>query len=155
MLLTELDGIGNRAGVYVVAATNRPDMIDSAILRPGRLGTHIFVDVPHADGRVDILRTLYRTLLPKSTPEELDALEAVARDTRCNGFTGADLSNLHLAAAQVAVERMAVETSVKGVAATVNRIILPDWEEALRKTNASVSTESLKAFRRLKEKSWS
>ena len=61
-LLTELDGLSNRAGIYVVAATNRPDMIDPAMLRPGRLGTSVFVDLPTPDERVEILKACIRKL---------------------------------------------------------------------------------------------
>ncbi|KAI0385338.1 AAA-domain-containing protein [Hypomontagnella monticulosa] len=143
-LLTEMDGIGSRLGVYVVGATNRPDMIDPAILRPGRLGTNIFVDLPDADGRVDILKTRMRRLLPSYT--DFDVLEAVARDTRCNGFSGADLDNLHVAAGQAAVER----ADVRGP-----DVLLPeDWEAALNKIKPSVSYSHSSKFRELKELGW-
>ncbi|OTB05321.1 hypothetical protein M426DRAFT_21915 [Hypoxylon sp. CI-4A] len=140
-LLTELDGIGSRQGVYVVGATNRPDMIDPAIRRPGRLGTDIFVDLPDADGRVDILKTRMRRLLPSYT--EYDLLETVARDPRCNGFSGADIDHLHVAAGQAAVER--AETSGPDL------IIREDWETALNKIKPSVSYSQSSKFRELKE----
>ncbi|KAB8290675.1 hypothetical protein EYC80_008316 [Monilinia laxa] len=98
-LLTELDGLSNRAGIYVVGATNRPDMIDPAMLRPGRLGTSVFVDLPSPDERVEILKALYKRALPFARAEEIEALGPVARDERCNGYSGADLGNLHQAAA--------------------------------------------------------
>ncbi|KAL7623998.1 Ribosome biogenesis ATPase rix7 [Parahypoxylon ruwenzoriense] len=143
-LLTELDGIGSRQGVYVVGATNRPDMIDPAILRPGRLGTNIFVDLPDADGRVDILKTRMKRLLPSYT--EYAVLEAVARDPRCNGFSGADLDNLHVAAGQAAVER----ADVRGP-----DVLTPeDWETALNKIKPSVSYGHSSKFRELKEMGW-
>ncbi|KAI1471833.1 AAA-domain-containing protein [Daldinia caldariorum] len=144
-LLTELDGIGSRLGVYVVGATNRPDMIDPAILRPGRLGTNIFVDLPDANGRVDILRTRIKRLLPSYT--DYPVLEAVARDPRCEGFSGADLDNLHLAAGQAAVER----ADSKGGP----DVLLPeDWEAALNKIKPSVSDGHSSKFRALKEMGW-
>ncbi|KAI1802743.1 AAA-domain-containing protein [Daldinia bambusicola] len=144
-LLTELDGIGSRLGVYVVGATNRPDMIDPAILRPGRLGTNIFVDLPDADGRVDILRTRIKRLLPSYT--DYTVLEAVARDPRCEGFSGADLDNLHVAAGQAAVER----ADSKGGP----DVLLPeDWEAALNKIKPSVSDSHSSKFRVLKEMGW-
>ncbi|KAI1460752.1 AAA-domain-containing protein [Annulohypoxylon moriforme] len=143
-LLTELDGINSRLGVYVVGATNRPDMIDPAILRPGRLGTNIFVDLPDADGRVDILKTRMRRLLPSYT--DYDVLEAVARDQRCTGFSGADIDNLHVAAGQAAVER----ADVSGP-----DVLTPeDWETALRKIKPSVSLSHSTKFRELKELGW-
>ncbi|KAI1781026.1 AAA-domain-containing protein [Hypoxylon cercidicola] len=145
-LLTELDGIGSRQGVYVVGATNRPDMIDPAILRPGRLGTNIFVDIPDADGRVDILKTRLRRLLPDYADH--DVLERVARDSRCDGFSGADLDNLHVAAGQAAVER--ADNNAGGL-----DVLLPeDWETALQKTKPSVSYSHSRKFRELKETGW-
>ncbi|OAF54208.1 hypothetical protein VC83_09503 [Pseudogymnoascus destructans] len=101
-LLTELDGLSSRAGIYVVAATNRPDMIDPAMLRPGRLGTSVFIDLPNADERVEILRALYAKALPGAV---MEGLEEVARDGRAEGYSGADLGNLHQAAAVAALRR--------------------------------------------------
>lgn len=128
-LLTELDGVGDRSGVYVVGATNRPDCIDPAIRRPGRLGTSVFVGLPTAEERVDILRTIYRNTMKKGgrgsgddetttaaagtttaggkdADEDMDArLRRIALDGRCEGFSGADLGNLMQAAAQASLER--------------------------------------------------
>jgi ribosome biogenesis ATPase len=134
-LLTELDGVGDRSGIYVVGATNRPDMIDPAIRRPGRLGTSVYVGLPSADERVDILRTLYRNTIPadqvgtRTVPNEV--LETVARDMRCNGFSGADLGNLMQSAAQSCLERMygSGEDPV---------ITMADWERALQDVKPSV-----------------
>jgi len=89
-LLTELDGIESRRQVFVIAATNRPDIIDPAILRPGRLDKMVCVRLPDADGRVDILRAV-----TKKTPLAPGVdLEAIGRDPRCDGFSGADLAAL-------------------------------------------------------------
>ncbi|OTA57257.1 ribosome biogenesis ATPase-like protein RIX7 [Hypoxylon sp. EC38] len=143
-LLTELDGMSSRVGVYVVGATNRPDMIDPAILRPGRLGTNIFVGLPSEEGRVDILKTRMRRLLPSYT--DYDVLEAVARDPRCSGFSGADLDNLHVAAGQAAVQR--AETRGPDV------LTPEDWEVALKKIKPSVSEAHLSKFLQLKEFGW-
>ncbi|KAH8678058.1 P-loop containing nucleoside triphosphate hydrolase protein [Xylariales sp. PMI_506] len=145
MLLTELDGMDSRAGVYVIGATNRPDMIDPAILRPGRLGTSIFVDLPDEDGRVDILTTRIRYVLPDSTPEELASLDPIAR--KCKGFSGADLENLHIAAAKAAVER----GDATGGPETLTPV---DWEVALQKIKPSVSESHYARFLRLKDKGW-
>lgn len=57
-LLTEMDGIGSRKDVFILAASNRPDIIDPAILRPGRLDKILFVGLPTASGRIDILRAI-------------------------------------------------------------------------------------------------
>ncbi|KAJ9144814.1 AAA-domain-containing protein [Coniochaeta hoffmannii] len=134
-LLTELDGVGDRSGIYVVGATNRPDMIDPAIRRPGRLGTSVYVGLPSADERVDILRTLYRNTIPadqagtRTVPNEV--LEAVARDMRCDGFSGADLGNLMQSAAQSCLERV----YGSGAEPVIN---MQDWERALREVKPSV-----------------
>ncbi|KAI0396001.1 putative AAA family ATPase/60S ribosome export protein Rix7 [Xylariaceae sp. FL0594] len=149
MLLTELDGMSNRSGVYVIGATNRPDMIDPAILRPGRLGTNIFVDLPSADGRVEILKTRIRRMLPSYA--HYDVLEAVARDSRCQGFSGADIENLHAAAAKSAMRRMIRSGGANDIADT----LLPeDWERALNETKPSVSDSHSEKFRQLKELGW-
>ncbi|RDL39027.1 p-loop containing nucleoside triphosphate hydrolase [Venustampulla echinocandica] len=147
-LLTELDGLSNRAGIYVVAATNRPDMIDPAMLRPGRLGTSVFVDLPTADERVEILKALFKKALPAAGADEVEALDGVARDERCNGYSGADLGNLHQAAAVAALKREmvgGVQTEQEEL-----RILGCDWEAALGKVKASVKDAG--KYRRLKER---
>ncbi|KAI4167924.1 MAG: hypothetical protein LQ343_006794 [Gyalolechia ehrenbergii] len=98
-LLTELDGLSNRQGIYVIAATNRPDIIDPAMLRPGRLETLLFVDLPGEEERVEILRTLSRQLSIVFD----DALAEVAR--KCEGFSGADLESLLRRAGYSAIKR--------------------------------------------------
>ena len=98
-LLTELDGLSSRQGIYVVAATNRPDIIDPAMLRPGRLETLLFVDLPGEDERVEILQTLSRNLSIPFT----DAIAEVARS--CHGFSGADLESLLRRAGYAAIKR--------------------------------------------------
>lgn len=144
-LLTELDGVGDRSGIYVIGATNRPDIIDEAIRRPGRLGTSIYVGLPSADDRVDILRTLYRNSIGKKAGGESTVdLEVVARDARCDGFSGADLGNLMQAAAQACLERAYLglvagqdEIMMEGV--TMDPVIaMEDWEAALKSTKPSV-----------------
>ena len=98
-LLTELDGLSSREGIYVIAATNRPDIIDPAMLRPGRLETLIFVDLPTAPERVEIMQTLTRNLgIPWG-----EGVADVARG--CEGFSGADLEGLLRRAGYVAIKR--------------------------------------------------
>ncbi|EEQ35694.1 Ribosome biobiogenesis ATPase rix7 [Microsporum canis] len=99
-LLTELDGLGSsRNGIYVIAATNRPDIIDPAMLRPGRLETLLFVNLPGRDERAEVLRTLIRKL-PIEMTEQLVEL---ARS--CEGFSGADLGSLLRRAGYSAIKR--------------------------------------------------
>ncbi len=101
-LLTELDGLSNRKGIYVIAATNRPDIIDPAMLRPGRLETLLFVDLPEAAERVEILQTLCRNLKTSYT-DKIGDIGEVARS--CEGFSGADLESLLRRAGYAAIKR--------------------------------------------------
>lgn len=81
-LLTELDGLNDRKGVYMVAATNRPDIIDPAMIRPGRLDHQLFVALPSSSERNEILRTL-----TKKTPLAPDVdLMHIAEDPRARNF---------------------------------------------------------------------
>lgn len=99
-LLTELDGLNDRRGIYVIAATNRPDIIDPAMMRPGRLDKPLFVELPSEDERYEILKTL-----TKKTPisSSVDLLQ-IAKDQRCQNFSGADLAALVREAAVVALK---------------------------------------------------
>ena len=98
-LLVEMDGFGSHDGVIVMAATNRPDILDPALLRPGRFDRQITVNVPDLRGREDILKVHAR-----NKPLEPDVnLREVARSTA--GFTGADLANLLYEAALLAARR--------------------------------------------------
>ncbi|EMG47987.1 Ribosome biogenesis ATPase RIX7 [Candida maltosa Xu316] len=91
-LLTELDGLNDRKGVFVIGATNRPDMIDPAMLRPGRLDKTLYIELPSVEERFEILKTLIRS---NSSPLDPDVdLKAIAEDPRCRNFSGADLSSL-------------------------------------------------------------
>jgi cell division protease FtsH len=98
-LLVEMDGFGVNDGVIVMAATNRPDILDPALLRPGRFDRQITVHYPDIKGREEILRVHSRN---KPLDEDVD-LETVARST--SGFTGADLANLMNEAALLAARK--------------------------------------------------
>lgn len=132
-LLTELDGAQDRSGIYVIGTTNRPDMIDAAMLRPGRLSIRLFVDLPTADERVDILNAIYKTCHSEATVAELERLPGVALDPRCQDFSGADLGGLHTKAAESALRRWMTKEK------TVKEIDQIDWESALESTQRSVS----------------
>jgi len=96
-LLVEMDGFGINEGIIMVAATNRPDILDNALLRPGRFDRQIAVGYPDAKGREEILKVHVRK---KPLGEDVN-LEALAKMT--SGFTGADLENLTNEAALLAV----------------------------------------------------
>ena len=88
-LLVEMDGFGSNEGVVVLAATNRADVLDPALLRPGRFDRQVYVGLPDIRGREEILRVHAKN---KPLAEDVD-LSVVAQGTP--GFTGADLENLH------------------------------------------------------------
>lgn len=102
-LLTELDGHSAREGIYLIAATNRPEMIDEAMLRPGRLETLLYVELPKPDERVDILKALIR----QRGGIIKEGLAELARADDCNYFSGADLESLLRKAGQNALRRQA------------------------------------------------
>lgn len=103
-LLTELDGLEARVQTYVIGATNRPDMIDPAMCRPGRLDKLLYVDLPSTSERVMILQTLtQKTPLRQeesaavtggSQQAGYEWIRIIAEDARCDGFSGADLAAL-------------------------------------------------------------
>ena len=92
-LLTELDGVEGRAGVWVLAATNRPDILDPAVMRPGRLDKTLFVDFPAPLERVEILGAITKGGSKPRLGAGL-SLHVLGMDPRCDGFSGADMGNL-------------------------------------------------------------
>ncbi|CAO3565499.1 unnamed protein product [Mortierella alpina] len=111
-LLTELDGMENRSAVYVIAATNRPDIIDAAMLRPGRLDKLLYVQLPTMEERLDILLTL-----SKKTPLGPDVdMEMIASDERCENFSGADLASLVREAGMSALRSTLMKLNAMGKA---------------------------------------
>jgi cell division protease FtsH len=116
-LLTEMDGFEGNTGVIVLAATNRPDVLDSALLRPGRFDRQVTVDRPDVAGRVRILKVHSRG---KTISPDVD-FEKVAR--RTPGFTGADLANLMNEAAIMAARRELTQISKEEIADALERIV--------------------------------
>lgn len=116
-LLTEMDGFEGNTGVIVLAATNRPDVLDSALLRPGRFDRQVTVDRPDVAGRVQILKVHSRG---KTIGKDVD-FEKVAR--RTPGFTGADLQNLMNEAAILAARRNLKEISKEEIGDALERIV--------------------------------
>lgn len=116
-LLTEMDGFEGNTGVIIIAATNRPDVLDSALLRPGRFDRQVVVDRPDYTGRLEILNVHARG---KTLSKDVD-LEKIAR--RTPGFTGADLANLLNEAAILAARRSLTEVSMDEVNDAIDRIL--------------------------------
>lgn len=101
-MLTEMDGLEARKQVFIMAATNRPDIIDPAVLRPGRLDKILYVPLPSAKDREDILNTLTKERTRPKLAADVDLAE-LASDKFCAGFSGADLSALVREAATLAL----------------------------------------------------
>ncbi|HEY9728954.1 MAG TPA: ATP-dependent zinc metalloprotease FtsH3 [Chroococcales cyanobacterium] len=116
-LLTEMDGFEGNTGIIIIAATNRPDVLDAALLRPGRFDRQVVVDRPDYAGRLEILRVHSRG---KTLAKDVD-LEKIAR--RTPGFTGADLSNLLNEAAILAARRNLTEISMDEVNDAIDRVL--------------------------------
>jgi len=116
-LLSELDGFDTRAGMVLLAATNRPEILDPALLRAGRFDRQVLVDRPDKIGRVQILRVHVRKIRMAA---EVD-LETVAAVTP--GFTGADLANLVNEAALLATRRGADAVTLADFTAAMERIV--------------------------------
>lgn len=89
-LLTEMDGLDSRRSVFVIAATNRPELIDPAMLRPGRLDKLLYVPLPSSDERYSILCALSKKIKLASDVD----LHAIAHNPHANGFSGADCAAL-------------------------------------------------------------
>ena len=101
-LLTELDGVEGREGVWIMAATNRPDILDTAVLRPGRLDKILYVGFPAAEDRVEILRAITKDGVRPKLGEGV-SLAQLGTDPRCEGFSGADVGNLVRQASMIAL----------------------------------------------------
>lgn len=123
-LLVEMDGFGVNEGIIIIAATNRPDILDPALLRPGRFDRQIVVDKPDVKGRQEILKVHTRG---KPLAKEVN-LDVLAR--RTPGFTGADLSNLVNEAALLAARR------------NKKRVEMPEMEEAVERVVAGPERKS-------------
>jgi cell division protease FtsH len=117
-LLTEMDGFEGNTGVIIIAATNRPDVLDSALLRPGRFDRQIMVDLPSYKGRLGILEVHARN---KKLAEEV-SLEAIAR--RTPGFSGASLANLLNEAAILTARRRKEAASNLEIEDAIDRVTI-------------------------------
>ncbi|OKH18849.1 cell division protein FtsH [Hydrococcus rivularis NIES-593] len=116
-LLTEMDGFEGNTGIIVIAATNRPDVLDSALMRPGRFDRQTIVDAPDFKGRLAILEVHARN--KKLAPEV--SLEGIAR--RTPGFSGADLANLLNEAAILTARRRKEAISMLEIDDAVDRVV--------------------------------
>ncbi|KAI3764652.1 hypothetical protein L2E82_14663 [Cichorium intybus] len=154
-LLVELDGADQRKGVYIIGATNRPEVMDRAVLRPGRFGKLLYVPLPNADERGLILKALARK---KPLDADVDLI-AIGRSEACANLSGADLSALMNEAAMAAVEEkfMKIEDakatdepqiSLSSIPHTIKAI---HFEQALGKITPSVSDKQKQYYHLLSE----
>ena len=116
-LLTEMDGFEGNTGIIIVAATNRPDVLDAALMRPGRFDRQVVVDRPDYAGRLQILGVHARG---KTLAKDVD-LDKIAR--RTPGYTGADLANLLNEAAILAARRQLTEIAMDEVNDAIERVM--------------------------------
>lgn len=165
-LLTELDGLNDRKGIFVIGATNRPDIIDPAMIRPGRLDKSLYIELPTEQEKLEILTTL---ITVNKTPIEPSVnLEEIVYNPKCKNFSGADLSSLVREAGVIALKRnffqnqevkqldksgyiydssSTNDTNVEDIKVTQN-----DFNQALRNINPSVSDKDRLKYERLNRK---
>jgi transitional endoplasmic reticulum ATPase len=134
-LLAEMDGIEDLSNVIVIGATNRPDMLDSALMRPGRFDRIVYVNTPDKDGRLEILK-----IHTKNMPLDKDVnLSAIAEETQ--GYTGADLQSLVREAAMLALRENKQAKSVKP----------KNFEKAMEKIAPSVTSSDINKYKKIEQ----
>eukprot|EP00904_Undaria_pinnatifida_P012547 jgi/Undpi1/8422/HiC_scaffold_25.g10890.m1 len=153
-LLTEMDGVGSKKNVFIIGATNRPDIIDSALMRPGRLDQLIYIPMPDHDSRLSILKAVLRKT-PISKDVDLEYLAA-----QMEKFTGADLTEICQRAAKIAIRENIMKDMererLRGEAGdamedveeedTVPEILPRHFEDAVRNARRSVSDRDLAQY---------
>ncbi|XP_059614118.1 nuclear valosin-containing protein-like [Phlebotomus argentipes] len=143
-LLTEMDGMEDRKGVFVLAATNRPDMIDSAVLRPGRFDKILFVGIPNQCDREDILKALTKNGTEPRLADDVVFEELAAQS---EGYTGADLAGLVRQASMKAFKESLTTDSSDSDDIKVTR---DNFMQAFTETKPSVSQEEKENYERLR-----
>ncbi|XP_074531519.1 nuclear valosin-containing protein-like isoform X3 [Halichoeres trimaculatus] len=158
-LLTEMDGLETRRQVFIMAATNRPDIIDPAVLRPGRLDKTLYVGLPPAADRHAILLTITKGGTKPQLEQDLD-LKEVAFDERCDCFTGADLTALvreaSVNALRAHMKSQNLPSSCSGHtfssgSVTEIRVNRQNFEDAFKKVHPSVSKKDQRMYEQLRE----
>ncbi|EEZ99985.1 Nuclear valosin-containing protein-like [Tribolium castaneum] len=145
-MLTEMDGVQDRQGVYLLAASNRPDIVDPAVLRPGRFDKILFVGLPTASDRIEILRAITRNGTRPRLAPDVD-LEAIASSEQCRGYTGADLAALVKEAGIVALkEFMLCGDTQKSLVVNMEH-----FTRAIAKIRPSVPEKDQKHYEKLRK----
>lgn len=141
-LLTEMDGIEDRKGVFLMAATNRPDIIDPAVLRPGRLDKVLYVGLPELNDRSEILKVLTKNGSKPMLAEDVNFDEIAALT---DGYTGADLAGLvRQASLQTLKESIEDETQQSKDALKITK---SHFNEVIKKIKPSVTPEVSQQFK--------
>uniref|UniRef100_I3KHR3 Transitional endoplasmic reticulum ATPase n=1 Tax=Oreochromis niloticus TaxID=8128 RepID=I3KHR3_ORENI len=152
-ILTEMDGMSDKKNVFIIGATNRPDIIDPAILRPGRLDQLIYIPLPDKPSRTAILKANLRKS-PVARDVDLEYLSGIT-----DGFSGADLTEICQRACKLAI-REAIEAEIKAERQRQNRPGIPmdedfdpvpeirkdHFEEAMRFARRSVSDNDIRKY---------
>uniref|UniRef100_A0A182JZ89 AAA+ ATPase domain-containing protein n=1 Tax=Anopheles christyi TaxID=43041 RepID=A0A182JZ89_9DIPT len=155
-LLTEMDGIEERKGVFLMAATNRPDIVDPAVLRPGRLDKILYVGLPAKADRVDILRALTKNRTQPRLADDVE-FEKVAELTE--GYTGADLAGLvRQASLQTLKDSIVASSEEERTGETTQEdelslmVRFEHFTAAIRSIKPSVNAEDKKHYEKLRLK---
>ncbi|XP_066599971.1 nuclear valosin-containing protein-like [Prorops nasuta] len=143
-MLTEMDGVEGREGVFLMAASNRPDIIDPAVLRPGRLDKILYVGLPTSTDRIDILRALTKNGTKPKLAADVD-LAVIGADVKCDGYTGADLAALVREAGVESLREIMSGTSTKAV------ISMRHFVTAFNKIRPSVHEKEIKHYEKLRK----
>jgi len=144
-LLTELDGLEELKDVVVIAATNRPDMVDPALLRPGRIERHIYIPPPDKEARKEIFRIHTRDM-PLADDVNIDEL---AEETE--GYSGADIEAVCREAGMQAIREFIGNSDQENIKDTVKRIKVHKrhFEKALEKVKPSLTEEDIKRYEQI------
>ncbi|RLM95439.1 CDC48 family AAA ATPase [Haloarcula sp. Atlit-7R] len=147
-LLTELDGIEDMENVVVVATTNRPDLIDDALLRPGRLDRHVHVPVPDEDARRAIFEVHTRNK-PLADGVDLDALAS-----RTDGYVGADIEAVAREASMAATREFINSVDPEEIGDSVSnvRVTMDHFEHALEEVGPSVTEETRERYDEIEQR---
>ena len=148
-LLTEMDGLEDRKQIFIIAATNRPDIIDPAMLRPGRLDKLLYVPLPDYGDRCSILETITKNLKLSSDVD----FAKINNDKRMEGFSGADIAALVREAQLHALKRLNQKEKEKDNEVIKDfKINMSDFEYSLNSILPSVSLNDKKKYENLKKK---
>lgn len=141
-LLTEMDGIEDRKGVFLMAATNRPDIVDPAVMRPGRLDKVLYVGLPELNDREEILKAL-----TKEKPILADDVDIGELATLTESYTGADLAGLVRQASLYALKG-SINSPTLSNQMTVSK---HNFTDALKHTKPSVSEQDKRHYEKLRK----